>query len=84
VGGGFPERAGGLLSGFSAGSRVAGYRLEEQVGADGMAVVFRALDERLGRQAALKILAHLGASSRLGAKGHSLPVCRLPEENIRR
>jgi len=38
VGGEFPERAGGLLSGFSAGSRVAGYRLEEQVGAGGMAM----------------------------------------------
>jgi hypothetical protein len=44
-------------SGFSAGSRIAGYRLEEQIGRGGMAVVFRALDERLGRQVALKVLA---------------------------
>ena len=42
--------------GFSAGSRIAGYRLEEQIGQGGMAVVFRALDERLDRQVALKIL----------------------------
>ena len=53
----FRDDADGSLSGFAAGSRIAGYRLEEQVGPGGMAVVFRARDERLGRLVALKILA---------------------------
>jgi molecular chaperone DnaK (HSP70)/serine/threonine protein kinase len=38
------------------GSRIAGYLLQEQVGQGGMAVVYLALDERLDRRVALKIL----------------------------
>ena len=48
--------AAGFLTGLPLGSRVAGYRLEEQIGQGGMAVVFRAQDDRLQRQVALKIL----------------------------
>jgi predicted ATPase/class 3 adenylate cyclase len=40
-----------------AGSRVGGYVVEGKIGAGGMAVVFRARDERLGRPVALKVLA---------------------------
>ncbi|MFD8307661.1 serine/threonine-protein kinase [Streptomyces sp. NPDC059690] len=39
------------------GRRVAGYRIEREIGRGGMAVVYRALDLRLERTVALKLLA---------------------------
>ncbi len=52
------------LAGFGPGSLLAGYRLEEWVGSGGMAVVYRARDERLDRAVALKILTPTPASDR--------------------
>ena len=42
---------------FAVGSRVGKYLLEEQIGHGGMAAVFKARDEQLGRLVALKIMA---------------------------
>jgi len=51
-----PALLGGLLTGLAPGARVGGYLLEQVIGVGGMAAVYRARDERLGRVVALKLL----------------------------
>ena len=47
--------------GLVPGEQLAGYQVQEQIGRGGMAIAYRALDLRLGRVVALKVLApHLG------------------------
>jgi serine/threonine-protein kinase len=46
-----------MVTGLGAGSVIAGYRVESRIGVGGMAMVFRARDEVLGRTVALKVLA---------------------------
>jgi serine/threonine protein kinase len=48
---------GGFGVGWVTGPEIPGYKLEGQIGQGGMAVVFRAVDQRLGRRVALKVLA---------------------------
>jgi serine/threonine protein kinase/PKD repeat protein len=82
------ERAGngdGTPTGVFVGSRIGGYRLEEQVGAGGMAVVFRAVDERLGRPVALKVLTpELAADDALRARfiGESRAAAQVQDPHL--
>jgi DNA-binding beta-propeller fold protein YncE len=51
------EQVPGVPGELTAGSYVAGYRIEERIGQGGMAAVFRAYDQQLDRLVALKVLA---------------------------
>ena len=52
----YPAQLSVLLTGLTPGSKVGGYLLEQLIGVGGMAAVFRARDERLEREVALKLL----------------------------
>ena len=47
---------GGVVGLLEPGRVVAGYRVDERIGAGGMGVVYRATDMELGRQVALKVI----------------------------
>jgi serine/threonine protein kinase len=51
-----------FVNSLAVGQLIAGYRLDEQIGQGGMAVVFRGTDQQLGRKVALKVLAPALAS----------------------
>lgn len=55
----FASRPEGVYQTLGPGSRIAGYLIGEQIGAGGMAVVFRARDEVLGRLAAVPLVTRL-------------------------
>jgi predicted ATPase/class 3 adenylate cyclase len=75
MGEGLPGRSGDGPAALSPGSQIAGYLLEEEIGAGGMAVVFRARDERLDRLVALKVLAP-GLAADEGFRRRFLRECR--------
>ena len=69
----------------SIGQVLGHYRIVEQVGAGGMGVVFRAHDEQLDRDVALKILpkvAFLSESARRQFRREALSLARITDPNV--
>ena len=64
----FARQSYGSSGRLRPGSRIAGYLIEEQIGAGGMGAVFRARDEVLGRLAAVKIVAPSAADDEFRAR----------------
>src|ERR1700744_1022371 len=74
---------------YAVGSEVAGYRLEEQIGRGGMALVYRGRDGQLGRNVPLQMLSRVLARDEafrhrftLGPRAaaavdhpHIIPIC---------
>lgn len=58
-----PPGRGGGRNQRAGRARIAGYQLEKRIGAGGMAVVYRAYDERLQRRVALKLMSAEAAVS---------------------
>ena len=74
-----------VLGGLRAGALVAGYRIESRIGAGGMAVVYRARDERLRRWIALKVIAPEWASDeqfRRRFVAESLAAARVDDPHV--
>jgi outer membrane protein assembly factor BamB len=70
---------------FSSGSRIGKYLLHEEVGRGAMAVVFRARDEGLDRDVALKIMAPAFANdeaSRLRFRRESMAAAKINDPHI--
>jgi YVTN family beta-propeller protein len=65
---------------LAAGTEVAGYRIEQLLGRGGMGAVYRALDVRLGRPVALKLLVAGAAPERLVRE--SQLAARLDHPNV--
>jgi serine/threonine protein kinase len=85
VSGEFSAQQYALMARLVPGSQLAGYVVEEQAGAGGMAVVFRARDAVLGRLAALKILSpalSADAEFRTRFLGESRAVASVEEPHI--
>lgn len=69
----------------SIGQTLGHYRILEQVGAGGMGVVYRARDEQLDRDVALKTLPQLGSlseSARRQFKREALSLARITDSNV--